>query len=154
MTEDFIQFGGVQVSAVGACEIYENQMIRFIPASEIVGIDLVHRAGADHPMIVATLGFILLGLSMVPIIMLFDTLNGGHDFFIRWIYMLGLVFPAAWILDLGLRKRWVLLVQTRKGVRKLIFKSKDVEELDRFIVDARTRFGYSCASLDGFYELG
>ncbi|MEA2239359.1 MAG: hypothetical protein QOC81_4083 [Thermoanaerobaculia bacterium] len=54
------------------------------------------------------------------------------------------IIPAVWLLDLALRRRWYVLVHTRRGSRKLLFgKHSDPAELERFVLSAKARFGYS-----------
>jgi hypothetical protein len=52
--------------------------------------------------------------------------------------------PAFWLLDLSLRRRWFLRDRTLRGSRKLLFeKGSEPAGVERFIVTAKTTFGYS-----------
>ena len=53
------------------------------------------------------------------------------------------VIPALWLLDLSLRKRWLILVHTRGGKRKILFKKETDERAIRdFLAEARSKLGY------------
>jgi hypothetical protein len=52
------------------------------------------------------------------------------------------VIPAVWLIELALKKRWFLLVHTRRDKRKLLFKtSRNEAELQEFVRSVRSRFG-------------
>jgi hypothetical protein len=52
------------------------------------------------------------------------------------------IVPAWWILDLGFHRRWHLKVYSVKGSRKLLFDKKSkLDEIERFFLEAKSRYG-------------
>jgi hypothetical protein len=141
--DDFLQLESVRLSAEGAAEMDGTRRLIFVPRAEIERLELRHGSGAERPIVTAAVGFTLLALSALPIRMLIGALRGYGRFDIDIIAAVGFIVPALWLLDLSLRRRWMIVVHTRKDTRKLVFhKTKDRVEIENFFSTARSRFGY------------
>jgi hypothetical protein len=143
MPDDFLQLESVRLSADGAAEMDGTRRIIFVPRAEIERLELRHGSGSERPIVTAVVGFALLALSGMPIVMLINAFRGSGTFDIKIIAAVGFIIPALWLLDLSLRRRWMIVVHARKDTRKLVFhKTKDRAKIERFFNDARSRFGY------------
>ncbi len=141
--DDFLQLESVRLSADGAAEMDGTRRIIFVPRAEIERLELRHGSGSERPIVTTVVGFALLVLSGVPIWMFMNALRGNGTFEIKFMTAFAFIIPALWLLDLSLRRRWMIVVHARKDRRKLVFhKTKDRAEIEKFFSDARSRFGY------------
>jgi hypothetical protein len=140
---DHLQFDQVRFSASGAAEMDGERPLVFVPAADIVRVELLHGVGAENPFVTGALGVLLLGIAVFPVLWLVLALLRHGVFYDKAIAAVGFVFPAWWLLDLSFRRRWFVRLHTRKGTRKLLFKSGSEPELHAFVGSVRSRFGYA-----------
>lgn len=141
--DDLLQLESVRLSAEGAAEMDGPRRLIFVPRAEIERLELRHGSGSERPIISAVLGFALLAMSAAPIVMLINAFRGWGTFQMKYIAAIAFIIPALWLLDLSLRRRWMIVVHARKDRRKLVFhKTKDRVAIERFFNEARSRFGY------------
>jgi hypothetical protein len=141
--DDFLQLESVRLSADGAAEMDGTRRLVFVPRAEIERLELRHGSGSERPIVTAVLGVALLVLSGVPIWMLMNALRGHGTFEIKFMTAVAFAIPALWLLDLSIRRRWMIVVHARKDTRKLVFhEMNDRVEIERFFTEARSRFGY------------
>lgn len=142
--EQFVQLESVRVDANGAAEMDGVRKLVFVPRAEIERLEVAHGSGSQRPIITGIIGALLLAFSLVPIWMLIRALLGTGIFEVHIIAACGFFFLALWLLNLALRKRWMIVVHTRNGgTRKLLFhEMKDRTAIENFLTNARSRFGY------------
>jgi hypothetical protein len=139
----FLEHDSVRLSELGAGEMDGNRPLVFVPRADITRIEVHHGCGAERPILMVALGLILIAIAAFSVLWLVMALLHGGIFYVRVIPAVALVIPGIWLIDLSLRKRWMLVVHTRRGTRKLLFKtSKDEPALHAFVSSARSRFGY------------
>ncbi|HEX2834252.1 MAG TPA: hypothetical protein VHW00_14675 [Thermoanaerobaculia bacterium] len=143
MPETFVQLGRLRVGRDGAGEMDGPRPLVFIPRAEIAGIESARMVGGERPLLLLVIGLVLLIVAIVPVVALAQVLRHGGTFHAEWIAAIACVIPAAWLLELSLRKRAVLLVTMKRGRRKLLFPrgTSDVEA-GMFVARARGEFGY------------
>lgn len=147
---DFEQLDRVRISAAGVAEMDEHRYAIAIPRAEVLGIELSFGSAAERPIISAILGvsFACVATFLAALIVL--AIRDGHVA-VPKAAIAGVAFylPAWWLLDLALRRRFFLRVQTPSGSRKLVFHDRhDAAEVERFVTAARLRFGYPQSSRD------
>jgi len=141
--EQFVQLESVRVSPDGAAEMDGTRRLIFVPRAEIERLEVRHGSGSERPIVTGLLGAVLLILSGIPIRMFINALRGYGTFELKMITAVAFIFPATWLLDLSLRRRWMIVVHMRKGTRKLVFhETKDGAAIQSFLTDARSKFGY------------
>lgn len=143
--EEHAQLDTVRIAQDGVAEMDRHRRIIFVPREDVLRLELAYGSGAEHPLILAMLGIVCAVLAIASLVTFaLAVTRGGVR--IPASLITGVVFlvPAWWLLDLALRKRWFLRVHTRNGTRKLIFHEiRSNGELERFLMTARHRFGYS-----------
>jgi hypothetical protein len=146
MTEkpDYVEYAAIRLGADGVMEMDGNRRLVHIPRADVIRLELVHGSAAERPLLSLIFGVLLLLLSLIgPLILLLAVLGYG-TVEIRFVTSIAFVIPAAWLLNLVIRRRWFLKVHTARGSRKLIFgKSSDSVAMQQFVVSAKDRFGYS-----------
>ncbi|MEA2239519.1 MAG: hypothetical protein QOC81_4243 [Thermoanaerobaculia bacterium] len=141
---DYVQHGTVRVGADGASEMDHGRALVRIPHSEIVRLELFHGSGAERPLVCIVLGIVLTLIAIAGPVMLAVAVLRHGSVPAKLVSSVAFIIPAVWLLDLALRRRWCVLVHTRRGSRKLLFgKNSDPAELERFLLSAKARFGYS-----------
>ena len=121
----------------------ERPLVR-VPRAEIVRLEVRYGAGAERPLPMLILGILLFAIALAPLVMLVNLQRHGGRYHVEWIAAVACAIPAAWLLDLSLRRRWLLVVHQRRGRRKLLFpRGINQFEVESFLAGARTRFGYS-----------
>ena len=141
--QPYIQLGAVRLSQGNAAEMDGERPLISIPRDQILGIEICHGSGAERPLVSLVVGVALVILAILPIVGLWKTLKYGGAYVVNLAGMFALIIPAVWLLNLSLRKRCFLRVKTPRGSRKLLF-APTIEriEVERFVAEARTRFGY------------
>jgi hypothetical protein len=140
---DAIQLGNVRVGVDGAAEMDEHRRLVDIPRADIVRVDGVYTVGGERPAVTLIIGLALVAFAIVPIATLIDVFRRGGTYYIEWAAAaVGALLIAAWLIHLSVRRRWVLLVTTRRDRRKLLFP-KDVTQVDveAFVAQAKAQFG-------------
>ncbi|HKR66661.1 MAG TPA: hypothetical protein VJZ00_23240 [Thermoanaerobaculia bacterium] len=134
----------MRLGADGASEMDRHRRVIFILREDILRLELSFCSGAERPVLLAFLGIVFAALAFACLVtFVLAIARGGVK--IPASVITGVVFliPAWWLLDLSIRKRWVVIVQTRTGTRKLVFHStRDRAEIDRFLATSKARFGY------------
>lgn len=139
----YLWFDPVRVGEDGIAEMDGALPTIFIPRDDITAVELCHGSGAQRPVVALVVGVILLVLSLLPLVMIANALRRSEPFPAKVIAAVAFVFPALWLLDLALRRRWFLRVQTRRGARKIVFsKTTDQVSAESFLSSARSRFRY------------
>ena len=125
-----------------------------IPRQEIRRAEVLYGSGSANPMFqaLAAVFFVALGavFGLLPIYHLLVKFNGGggsnSDFRIP-VSASMLVLVGAWLLSEVIRRRHYILVNTQLGRKKLWFsRGIAANEIEKFIQDANSRFGYSIRS--------
>jgi len=141
---DYIECGTVRLGADGAAEMDGTRKLMSIPRADVIRIELLHGSASERPLLSLILGLILLAISIAGPMMLAGALLGRGRVEVKFVTSIAFIVPAAWLLDLVIRRRWFLRVHTTKGSRKLIFKKGcDPVALEQFVMSAKERFGYS-----------
>lgn len=137
---DSLQLDSIRFSDEGAAEMDGNRRLVFVPRSEITQIELVHGCAAERPLVSLVMALLLLGIAAFSVGWLALAILRHGVFYVNAIAAVALVIPAAWLMDLSLRKRWYVLVRTRRGSRKLLFKNaRDEAALHNFVMSVRSR---------------
>lgn len=138
-----VQVGRLRVGRDGAGEMDGERPLVFVARDEIVHIESARMVGGERPLLLLVLGLALMVVAILPVVALAQVLLRGGTFHAEWIAAIACVIPAAWLLELSLRKRAVLLVTMKRGRRKLLFPrgTSDVEAA-MFVARARSEFGY------------
>ncbi|HSY47724.1 MAG TPA: hypothetical protein VLC46_02840 [Thermoanaerobaculia bacterium] len=141
---EYLECASIRVGVDGAAEMDGNRRLVYVPRSEVTRLELLHGSAAERPSLSLLLGALLLGVALLgPTMLLLAVLRHG-TVEVKFVTSIAFIIPAAWLLDLVIRRRWFLKVHTAKGSRKLIFgKSSDSVALQQFVVTAKERFGYS-----------
>jgi hypothetical protein len=140
---DYVEYESVRLGTDGASEMDGNRRLVHIPWADVVGLEIVHGSAAERPLVSLILAALLAALSLVGPVMLVGALLGRGRVDIKFVTTIAFLFPAIWLFDLVLRRRWFLKVHMKKGSRKLIFaKTSDPVALQQFLLSAKERFGY------------
>lgn len=138
-----IIFESVRVGADGIAEMDGRLPIVFVPRSNIVAVEVRHGSGAQRPLITLAVGALLIALSFMPLLMIANASRRAEPFPTKVIAAVAFVVPGLWLLDLAVRRRWFLHVETRRGVKKILFsKAVNQVSVESFVSSARARFGY------------
>lgn len=139
-----IQLGDVRIGADGAAEMDEERPLVSVPRGEIVRIEGIHAVAGERPVATLVIGLVLLVIAIVPVVALVDVFVRGGTYYVEWIAAVACIIPAGWLIQLSLRRRWLLLVTTSRDRRKLLFPAKVTQvEVETFVAQAKARFGYS-----------
>jgi hypothetical protein len=139
----YLWFESVRVGADGIAEVDGPVATIFVPRTDIITVELRHGSGAQRPVVALVLGMILFVLSILPLIMIGNALRRSEPFPAKVIAAIAFAIPALWLIDLSVRRRWFLRVQTRRGARKILFpKTADQVSAESFLSSCRSRFGY------------
>lgn len=133
----FLGIGRLGVSARGG-----PQWATFIPRSEVVRLVVARTSQSDRPRLTAAIGVAFLAPGLVLLALLLSRLGERPVLEgLLWastVAGLGVVF-----LVFALVERWVLVVHTRKGVRKLVICGRAPEgDVVRFVTTEARRHGY------------
>jgi hypothetical protein len=139
-----LEFASVRIGAEGLAEMDGARRLTFVPRTEIHGLELARASAAERPIVTALAGVVVLLVALFPFLFLFLVLTrGGHmRTSLFWLSAFGVL--GVWLLWFAFRSRYVLLVRTQAGTRKIVFhQSASHEDIVRFITEASPRFGYS-----------
>jgi hypothetical protein len=140
----YLEHGPVRVGLDGAAEMDGTRALVWIPRPEITRLELVHGSGAERPLVCLVLGILLAALAVSGPLMLALAVVRQGSVPDKFVASIAFIIPAWWLLDLAFRRRWYLKVHTQRGPRKLLFEKNGLpEELERFVVSAKSRYGYS-----------
>lgn len=140
----YIQLGNVRIGVDGAFEMDETRPLVSVPRADIVRIEGLHTVGGERPLVTLVIGLALLGVAVMPVMALVNVFRHGGTYYAEWIAAVACVIPAVWLIRLSVHRQWVLVVTTRRDRRKLLFlKPVSQVEVDAFIAQARSRFGYA-----------
>ena len=141
---EYLEYASVRLGSDGASEMDGSRKLVHIPRAEVVRLEIVQGSAAERPLLSLILGVILLAVALLGPTMLVLALLGRGTAEAKFVTSIAFIIPAAWLLDLVIRRRWFLKVHSTKGSRKLIFrKSSDAVAMQQFVVSAKERFGYS-----------
>ena len=141
--DTYVQLGNVRLGVAGAAEMDESRSLLTVPRAGIERVEGVYTVGGERPVVTLVIGLALLVVSLIPVAALFDVLRRGATYYVEWIAAVACIIPAAWLLHLGVRRRWVLVVKTARDQRKLLFPRQVSQvEVESFIAQAKGRFGY------------
>ena len=138
------ELASVRIGADGLAEMDGRRRLLFIPRNEVHGLELVYASGAERPVLTALAGTVVLLVALFPFVFLFFVLTrGGHmEGHLFWLSAFGIL--GVWLLNFAVKSRYVLLVHTPAGSRKLVFhRSAAREDVVRFVNEAAPRFQYS-----------
>lgn len=143
--DTYREFASVRIGKDGLAEMDGRKPLLFIPRSEVHGLDLVYASGAERPILTVLAGTVVLAVALFPFVFLFFIfMRGGYmegDLF--WLSAFGIL--GVWLLNFAIRSRYVLLVHTPTGRRKLVFhKSAAGEDVVRFVAEVAPQFQYPC----------
>ena len=139
----FLQLGAVRIDRAGAAEVDGTRRLVSVPRDKIIRIEPAYGSGAERPVVVSIIGLMLLGVSIAPIVMLLNAIRFGVAYPGKILAALAFAIPAIWLLDLALRPRWFLRIETSSGHRKLLFPRGIAREaVEAFVARVRTEFGY------------
>jgi hypothetical protein len=141
---EYLEYGAVRVGRDGVAEMDHGRPLLRISRTDIVRLELVHGSGAERPLVCIVLAIALALIALAgPVMLALAVLRHGSVPG-RLVTSIAFIIPAVWLVDLALRRRWYVLVHTRRTSRKLLFtKGADAAELNRFVLSAKARFGYS-----------
>lgn len=142
LEKNFLECSGVRFTPE------DGRIARRVPRMEVKKIELGYGFQAARPKIQACVGVLLMAVGVWAAWDLVYRLDQGNT--IRPYYyamlMACMVF-GAWLLRDSARRGHFLLVTTQSSWEKLPFHSKtDSSEIDRFLKDASTKFGYFFAT--------
>jgi hypothetical protein len=140
----FLDHGPVRIGAEGVSEIDAGRPLVHFPRPDINALELAWGSGAERPIIALVLGLFVVALALSgPSLLVLAILRHG-TIPAKFLTTIVFIIPAWWLLDLALRRRWYLLVHTSRGNRKLLFaKGSAREDLERYVLKAKGRFGYA-----------
>ena len=138
-----LQYDSVRFTEQYAMEVQGNQVLVRVPRAEIQRIELVYGIGTERPGLTHFSGLALLFISIIPVLhFLFVMANGGR-FPLIFVLAMGLAVPGVWAVKLSVQKRWVVVLHSSKGQRRMIFRtSTDEAVMGSFLDKVRSRFGY------------
>jgi hypothetical protein len=140
----YLEHGPVRIGTDGAAEMDHGRALVRIPRADIQRLELLYGSGAERPLICIILGVVLAIIAFAgPVMLALATIRHG-SVPAKLVTSIAFIIPALWLLDLAFRQRWYVRVQTIRGSRKLLFaRGSDAAELERFVVSAKARYGYS-----------
>jgi len=143
MSTPYVQLHNVRLGESGASEMDGERPLVHIPRAEIERIESRYGTGAERPSVMLVLGIVLVAIAVIPILALVGVFTRGGTYYVEWIAAVACVIPGVWLIDLSLRKRWLLIVVMKRGRRKLLFpKGVSQVEVEAFVSGVRDRFGY------------
>jgi hypothetical protein len=141
--EPHLQLEAVRVAASGVGEMDGARALIFVPRADVVRLEARYGSGAERPLVSLLLGLVLLVVAVLPVVMFVNAWRDGLPYPHKAITAFAFILPAAWLLNLSLRKRWFVCVHQRRGSRKLLFpRNIEGPAVHAFVENARSRFGY------------
>jgi hypothetical protein len=140
------EFASVRIGEDGLAEMDGQRRLLFIPKNEVHGLELVHASGAERPILTVLVGVVVLLVALFPFVFLFFVfMLGGHmEVHLFWLSAFGIL--GVWLLNFAIRSRYVLLVHTPAGRRKLVFhQSAAGGDVVRFVTEVALQFQYVCS---------
>jgi hypothetical protein len=145
--EGHLRLAAVRVAGSGVAEMNGARPLIFVPRGDVIRLEARYRSAAELPLLSLLLGLLLLAVALLFAIVSVNAWRGGPRYpfkailtFIAFAYSV----PAAWVLNLSLRKRWFICVHQRRGRPKLLSFRRHVDEraIHAFVENAHSRFGY------------
>lgn len=136
-----IQYAGIEASdrAVVATDDRGRRVV--VAREQVRSLRFRRASAARHPLVLALLGFALIGLGLIPFRLFLVGFNGGlHPK--ELLLGVWLIVGIAAVAD-ALRRRWMLVVETAEGVTGIPFgPAADVSGLRAFARDLEEDLGY------------
>ncbi len=143
----------VQISVSDISQLEECRIAATVPREDIRQIKLSYDSKARHPFLQFFVGFGLIVTGLVLLIAAFIMVEVGAFFFhiashtfsipVVPIGLWLMVGAGLWLLIGVFRGRYNLLINTKRGVRKIFFgESTDIKDILRFIGRANQELGY------------
>jgi hypothetical protein len=137
------QLGAIAFFSDGVAEMDQHRRIVFVPREQLLGLSLVHGPGAERPAVVLLLAAIALAASLYPVVVLLNRLAYGGVLYVEVFWLSAALPLGLWLLQLALRRRFLLVAHTVGGTRKLILGSRiPPEAILPFLSTVRARLGY------------
>lgn len=132
----------IRLSDAGAAEIENGRLVILVPRSEIVRLDIARGSSVKHPVAAAVIGATLILASVAYLVWIPRVLEHySHGW--KSAPFAGFAVIGFWMLQIAIRKRWILVVHTPSGPRKLAFHAcRDRHTIDAFVREGRRQFGY------------
>lgn len=133
----------IRLDSSGAAELEDDRLVIFVPRAEISRLELARGTSVRYPVATVAMGVTLIPASALVLAVLIVGTQRAHSNSWRAVAFSGFAVTGLWQLDLSLRKRWLLVVHTPSGRRKLAFHTcRDRQAIEAFVRDCRQRFGY------------
>ncbi len=130
------EYCGVRISTLGITSVKNNRPLRFVPKIYVQKLRVTKGFLSENPLLLALLGFVLVGLSLQPLLqVIFQVFTPGQPV----VPSLGMLFlPAGvWFLLDGLRQGEYLEVHLDTGRQKFPFyQPPDPDRLRAFFHQA------------------
>ena len=143
----------MEISKTAISEIRDDRIFVTVPREQIRQIKLCYDTSAKNPFCQYFLGFTLFSIGLIGLIVVFyASLGGGSLIQAKSEEFVVPLVPTAlwlmagtglWLLSGIFRAKYLFLIDTEKGIRKLFFEnSGDINEIQQFIRKAHLNFGY------------
>jgi hypothetical protein len=133
-----LRFHRIRITADAVQECEGTVSLVTIPRGEIRSVRLEHGVVSEHPMFLFVVAAACLAAGVIGIVLLMS----GEGFPKTAALSIALLIPIPWIVAAALRRGPVLLVETKRGVRRLGF-GRDValDGVPEFVTRAQEQQG-------------
>jgi hypothetical protein len=116
----------------------------FVPRADIRSLEVTLASGAERPLVVATLGIVVMLVALFPFAFLAVILVYGGQMEAELFYMSVSGVVGAWLLWFAFKRRLVILVHTVRGRRKLVLsRSTEPAAAQDFVEQVCRAFGHT-----------
>lgn len=143
--KDFLEYGSVRISDDAIRQLSGSRTVIHVPRKTIHRIELTRKTGAERPIAHIAAGALLVGIAGIGIEMLYTMIAVDGEFAPFRILGLLLMLPVGvWLIATAFIRKTQLYVTMKNDRRKILFdRSSDLQKIQEFIEQARTRFGYA-----------
>ena len=143
-----IEYLNIVITDEGIYEYEEDKVFVFVPKNEIKKLSFGFGAPTRWPLMALLIGAMLIGAGVIfGILPLVSTViegeNTGLNILKGYAYISLNFLPGIYFSYLGLRKQNCIILETSKGMRKLIIKGKvDGDKIGNFLAESSSKFEY------------
>ena len=143
-----IEYLNIVITDEGIYEYEENKVFVFVPKNEIKKLSFGFSDPTRWPFVALLIGAMLIGagvtFGVLPLInTIIEGKNTGLNILKGYAYISLNILPGIYFSYLGLRKQNCLILETNKGIRKLIIKGQvDGDKIGNFLIESANKFEY------------
>ena len=139
-----IGYAGICFTPDRVLELDGQRTVAAVPRADIWTVRLCYGVRAKHPLLLAVLGFTVLGVGLYQVPLVAEWFLHGGVLHEVQVGLLVNIFLGGWILWQACSRGYLLVIDTRGGRQTLEFASVAMRpELERFLVAVESCFAYT-----------